>query len=125
MIYKKNGTGYYLSAFFYFGDRCMLNRRKFIQSGSLLTLMLLAASSFLSAENKNFKDRKKQVSDENLSFLSKLSWGPQKKKLEKLKKHGFQKYLKDQLNAPKENSKEIKKRLSELKLHINYEYNCN
>lgn len=70
--------------------------------------MLLAASSFLSAENKNFKDRKKQVSDENLSFLSKLFGGPQKKELEKLKKHGFQKYLKDQLNAPKENSKEIK-----------------
>lgn len=101
----------------------MLSRRKFIQAGSLLTLPLLLDNRLLNADNKYLKDKREAPSNQNWNFLSKISYGPKKETLEKLAKKGYKKYLEEQLSPPKEDSPEIKRRLSELQLDIKYEYN--
>jgi uncharacterized protein (DUF1800 family) len=100
------------------------NRRTFIKSGSLLCLPLILPEAKLKAELLNtFKHSPEEKPENEWRILNKISYGPRKEDLEKLKKLGPEKYINEQLNAPFDDDKNIQQRLEELKLDIKYEYN--
>jgi len=102
----------------------MINRRKFIQAGSGLTLPLLLPPVLLNAHPA--EEPKEDIPLPNKSqewnLLSKVTYWPKKKDLQKVKKGGFTAYIQEQLNAPLEDDKETQRRIAELKVDIKYEY---
>jgi uncharacterized protein (DUF1800 family) len=63
------------------------------------------------------------LKDKHWMLLSKVTYWPGKKELQKLKESGFQTYIQEQLNAPLEDDKEVQGRITKLKLDIKYDYN--
>jgi len=105
----------------------IFNRRKFIKTGSVLTLPLLFPINILKA--KSLKILMAEPAEENIKtdkdwkLLSRISYGPTNESLERIKKIGFPEYLKEQLNVPNEEETNVNKRIQNLKLDIKYDYN--
>jgi uncharacterized protein (DUF1800 family) len=101
-----------------------MNRRKFIQAGSLLSLPLVLSPEFLFADSQKIAGTELNYSkNPHWMLLSKVTYWPKEKELQKLKKSGFKTYIQEQLNAPREDNDEVQTRIKELKLDIKYEYN--
>src|SRR6185312_13348553 len=105
----------------------MIDRRKFIQTSSLLTLPLVFPSKLLQArpleKRNNVTDVPVTTKAKEWALLSKVTYWPIKKDLQRLTKDGFNAYIQEQLNAPLEDTKEIQQRIAKLKVDIKYEYN--
>ncbi|HXA02034.1 MAG TPA: DUF1800 domain-containing protein [Cytophagaceae bacterium] len=100
------------------------NRRTFIKVGSVLSLPLLLPTTKLKAGFLNsFITSPEESAETEWKILNKISYGPKREELLRLKKIGLEKYLEEQLNAPLEDDKNIQQRLSALKLDIKYQYN--
>ncbi|GAL85500.1 hypothetical protein MYP_2729 [Sporocytophaga myxococcoides] len=102
----------------------MIKRRTFIQAGSLMALPFLLPEKLLTAKplelnSTTFQSQK----DQTWNLLGKVTYGPLKKDILKVKKNGFQAYIKEQLNAPSEDSQEILQRIHSTQLDIKYDYN--
>jgi hypothetical protein len=100
----------------------MMDRRKFIQAGSLLTMPLMLPEKFLFANSHQKSSVHFHSKDQHWMLLSKVTYWPKEKELQKLKQTGFSTYIREQLNAPLEDSPEVQKRIEELKLDIKYDY---
>jgi uncharacterized protein (DUF1800 family) len=105
----------------------IFNRRKFIKVGSVLALPLLLPVNVLKANGIKFLrtnsiEDKSQI-DKHWRLLSRISYGPTNETLGRIKRIGFQDYIREQLNPSPEEEKSVSKRIQNLKLDIKYEYN--
>lgn len=102
----------------------MIDRRKFLQNSSLLTLPFFLPSGMLNARMlEGSQVYLNNPKDPEWLRLSKVTYWPTELELKKVKKAGFQSYITEQLNAPLDDDKDIQTKLANLKLDIKYEYN--
>jgi uncharacterized protein (DUF1800 family) len=104
----------------------IFNRRKFIKTGSVLTLPLLLPAGILKAGSLKFlmpDPENKFKADKDWQLLGRISYGPTNETLDRIKKIGFRDYVHEQLDAPHDDEKNIVKRIQNLKLDIKYDYN--
>ena len=99
-----------------------MNRRKFIEAGSLLTLPLIIPNKLWAEQLQTLTLQANTSKDQNWLLLSKVTYWPRKTDLQRIKKTGFNSYIQEQLNAPMEDDKEVQRRISMLQLDIKYEY---
>lgn len=101
----------------------MLDRRKFLQTGSFMALPWILPKGLIEATVPASKHTLTEIKKpEHWQLLSKVTYWPTKKDLKAVSKSGFRTYILEQLNPPREDDKSVQKRLENLKLDIKYEY---